>query len=72
MGPSLLEERVTNSSLIEVSESLIPYDSIVTSLGGYDSLMPPLEDKKSICLNIPQLPLTITDNYSLKNDDMNS
>ena len=26
MGPSLLEERVTNSSLIEVSESLIPYD----------------------------------------------
>ena len=68
MGPSLLEERVTNSSLIEVSESLIPYDFIVTSLGGNDSndiwlhffpLMLPLEDKKSICLNIPQLPLTI-------------
>ena len=33
MGPSPLEERVTNSSLIEVSESLIPYDFIVTSLG---------------------------------------
>ena len=68
MGPSLLKERMTNSSLIEVSESLIPYDFIVTSLGGNDSndiwlhffsLMPPLEDKKSICLNIPQLPLTI-------------
>ena len=37
MGPPLLEERVTNSSLIEVSESLIPYDFIVTSLGGNDS-----------------------------------
>jgi hypothetical protein len=37
MGPSLLKERMTNSSLIEVSESLIPYDFIVTSLGGNDS-----------------------------------
>ena len=36
MGPTLLEERVTNSSLIEVSESLIPYDFIVPSLGGND------------------------------------
>ena len=38
MGPSILEERVTNSSLIEVSESLIPFDFIVTSLGGNDSM----------------------------------
>ena len=30
-------ERVTNSSLIEVSESLILYDFIVTCLGGNDS-----------------------------------
>ena len=37
MGPSILEERVTNTSPIEVSESLIPYDFIVTSLGGNDS-----------------------------------
>ena len=37
MDPSLLEERVKNSSLIEVSESLIPYDFIVTSLCGNDS-----------------------------------
>ena len=60
--PPLLEEIVTNSCLIEVSESFIPDDFIMTSFGGnnwYDidcnffSLMPPLEDIKSICLNIP-------------------
>ena len=61
MTPSLLKERVTNSCLIEVSESFIPDDFIMTSFGGnnwndidcnFFSLMPPLEDIKSICLNI--------------------
>ena len=37
MGPSLLKERMTNSSLLEVLEFLIPYDFMVTSLGGNDS-----------------------------------
>ena len=34
--PSLLKERVTNSCLIEVSESFIPDDFMRTYLGGND------------------------------------